>query len=278
MPKSTYMYWNNRLDLPDKDLELRDQILKIQEKHPCYGYRRITKVLNLQGILVNKKKVLRVMKKYNLKVTNFSNKSRKLNTYKADKVKLGKNIINRKFYTTIPYQKITTDTTEFKYKEKVKGTNEYVTKKLYLDPFLDMFNGEIISYNISKEHTTDGIMNALSKAIAITNSCKFQRIFHSDRGWAYSMKKYIKTLKKNKIRRSLSRKGNCYDNSPMENFFGILKQEIYYGKIFNSFDKLKTTIEEFIKYYNNERIKEKLGYLSPVEYRLKYKKPEKKSV
>ena len=65
----------------------------------------------------------------------------------------------------------------------------------------------------------------------------------------------------------MSRKGNCLDNSPMENFFGILKQEIYYGRTFESFNELKNTIEEYIKYYNEDRIKEKLGYLSPVEYR-----------
>ena len=65
----------------------------------------------------------------------------------------------------------------------------------------------------------------------------------------------------------MSRKGNCLDNSPMENFFGILKQEIYYGRTFKSFNELKKAIKEYIKYYNEDRIKEKLGYLSPVEYR-----------
>ena len=65
----------------------------------------------------------------------------------------------------------------------------------------------------------------------------------------------------------MSIKGNCLDNSPMENFFGILKQEIYYGNTFKSFNELKKKIEEYIKYYNEDRIKEKLGYLSPVEFR-----------
>ena len=66
----------------------------------------------------------------------------------------------------------------------------------------------------------------------------------------------------------MSRKGNCIDNSPMENFFGILKQEI--GNKYKSYEELKLAIEKFIKYYNEDRIKEKLGYLSPVEYREKY--------
>ena len=67
----------------------------------------------------------------------------------------------------------------------------------------------------------------------------------------------------------MSRKGNCLDNSPMENFFGILKQEMYHGKTYKSYEQLKQAIDVYIKYYNEERIKEKLGYLSPVEYRRK---------
>ena len=80
------------------------------------------------------------------------------------------------------------------------------------------------------------------------------------------MKDYVKTLKKYKIFQSMSRKGNCLDNSPMENFFGLLKQEMYYGRIFKSYEELKREIEKYIRYYNYERIKEKLGWKSPVEY------------
>ena len=66
----------------------------------------------------------------------------------------------------------------------------------------------------------------------------------------------------------MSHKGNCYDNSIMENFFGILKQEMYYGISYFSFDELKPAIEQYIRYYNEKRIKEKLGWMSPVEYRI----------
>ena len=82
------------------------------------------------------------------------------------------------------------------------------------------------------------------------------------------MKAYSFALKENKIFQSMSRKGNCYDNSVMENFFGILKQEMYYRTTYYSFDELKNAIEQYIKYYNEERIKKKLGWLSPVQYRL----------
>ena len=91
-----------------------------------------------------------------------------------------------------------------------------------------------------------------------------------NQGWGYQMKGYIHNLKQNLIFQSMSRKGYCHDNSVMENFFGLLKQEIYYGVVYYSYDELKAEIERFITYYNEERIKEKLGWLSPVQYRLRY--------
>ena len=81
------------------------------------------------------------------------------------------------------------------------------------------------------------------------------------------MQAYQYELKKNHIFQSMSRKGNCYDNSPMENFFGIMKQEMYYGKVYISYSDLKEAIDKYIRYYNEKRIKASLGYQSPVEYR-----------
>ena len=93
-------------------------------------------------------------------------------------------------------------------------------------------------------------------------------ILHSDQGWHYQHKQYRRMLEGKGIRQSMSRKGNCLDNAVMENFFGIMKQEMYYGNTFYSFDELKETIEKYIKYYNEKRIKEKLGWTSPVQYQL----------
>ena len=131
-----------------------------------------------------------------------------------------------------------------------------------------MFNGEILSCSINHSPSAKGILSAQKKAIEITSDCPYRRTFHSDRGWAYQMKAYSLALKDNKIYQSMSRKGNCYDNSVMENFFAILKQEMYYGVSYYSFDELKKAIEKYIKYYNEKRIKEKLGWMSPVQYRL----------
>lgn len=263
------MYWQNRFNRENPDKEIEEKILEIRKYHKDFGYRRILGELIKQGFKINKKKVQRLIQKLCLQVKSYTRKSRKYSSYKGVVGRIAKNRVNRRFNTSIIHQKITTDTTEFKY-YGFDSNGKMITKKMYLDAFLDMFNGEILSYSITATPSAVGIMSALNQAIAVTNDCKFRRTFHSDRGWAYQMRSYSMALKDNRIYQSMSRKGNCLDNSVMENFFGILKQEIYYGNTFYSFDELKTKIDKFIEYYNNKRTKQKLGFLSPVEYRLKY--------
>lgn len=261
------MYWQKRFDRADSNKKIEEKILAIHSDHKDFGYRRILAVLRKEEIMVNKKKVQRIMQKLCLQVTSYTRKSRRYNSYKGKVGRIAPNRIHRRFDTSIPHQKITTDTTEFKYYE-IDKKGRMIIKKLYLDPFLDMFNGEILSYGISKTPSAASVLSAQKKAIDITADCPYRRTFHSDRGWAYQMSAYSCILKENRIFQSMSHKGNCYDNSVMENFFGILKQEIYYGNTYYSFDELKQTIEKYIIYYNEKRIKEKLGWMSPVEYRL----------
>ena len=263
------MYWQKRFDKENPDKEIEEKILEIRREHKDFGYRRIYGELRKSGVIINKKKVQRLVQKLGLQVKSFTRKSRKYSSYKGTVGVVAKNRVNRRFKTNVVHQKITTGTTEFKYYE-FNNKGRMTIKKLYLDPFMDMFNSEIISFSISQRPSAVGIMTALTQAIEATNDCKYRRTFHSDQGWAYQMKAYAKTLKDNKIFQSMSRKGNCLDNSVMENFFGILKQEIYDGRTYYSFDELKSTIESYIKYYNYKRTKQKLGYLSPVEYRLNY--------
>ncbi|MFR3618026.1 IS3 family transposase [Hominilimicola sp.] len=266
-PKATYMYWQKRFDRENPDKQLEDEITKIHIENKDYGYRRVYRELRNRKIFVNKKKVQRIMQKLCFQVTSFTRKSRRYNSYKGNVGKIAPNRINRRFNTSVPHQKITTDTTEFKYYE-IDNKGRMVIKKLYLDPFLDMFNGEILNYSITQTPSAVGILSAQKRAIEITSDCQYRRTFHSDRSWAYQMEAYSSALKENKIFQSMSRKGNCYDNSVMENFFGILKQEMYYGTTYYSFDELKEAIEKYIKYYNEKRIKEKIGWMSPVQYRL----------
>ena len=261
------MYWQKRFARVDPNKELEERILAIHAEHKDFGYRRVLALLRKDGVIINKKKVQRIMQKLGLQVTSFTRKSRRYNSYKGKIGRIAPNRIHRRFYTSVPHQKITTDTTEFKYYD-IDEKGRMIIRKLYLDPFLDMFNGEIISYGISKNPSAVSVLSAQKKAIDVTSDCPYRRTFHSDRGWAYQMPAYARELKENKIFQSMSRKGNCYDNSVIENFFGLLKQEIYYGNTYYSFDELKEAIEKFIVYYNEKRIKEKLDWMSPVEYRL----------
>ena len=246
MPKATYMYWQKRFDRGNPDREIEKKILEIREEHKDYGYRRILGELRNQGYSINKKKVQRIVQKFGLQVTSYTRKSRKYSSYKGKVGTVAPNRIRRRFNTHIPHQKITTDTTEFKYYE-VDEKGRMTMHKLYLDPFMDMCNGEIISYGIDKKPSAKNVMDALNETIEITADCPYRRTFHSDQGWAYQMKAYSHRLKEERIFQSMSRKGNCLDNSVMENFFGLLKQEIYYGVVYYSYEELKSEIERFIK-------------------------------
>lgn len=263
------MYWQKRFDRSNPDEKEEKLILEIRATNKDYGYRRICGELHNHGFIINKKKVQRIMQKLNLQVSTYTRKSRKYSSYKGKVGKVAPNRIKRHFRTSIPYQKITTDTTEFKY-YVTDSQGRLLTHKLYLDPFMDMYNGEIISYGISKTPSAENIMEALDNAIKLTASCQYRRTFHSDQGWAYQMKSYTNKLKEEGIFQSMSRKGNCHDNSVMENFFGLLKQEIYYDKTYYSYGELKQAIEDYIKYYNEKRIKERLGWLSPIQYRRRH--------
>lgn len=262
------MYWQKRLNEKNADEEIEKLIKEITENNNGnYGYRRIDLELRKRGYIVNHKKILRITNKLGITCTKFTRKSRKFSTYKGTIGKIAKNLVSRRFHTSIPYQKITTDTTELKY-YTTDSNGKMIIKKAYLDPFLDMFNGEILSFRLSERPNAKAILDALDEAIEVSKVCPYRRTIHSDQGWGYQMNAFTKKLKANNIFQSMSRKGNCLDNSPMENFFSLMKQEMYYGETYHSFEELNQAITEYIFYYNNERIKAKLTGMSPVKYRL----------
>jgi putative transposase len=242
---------------PDQELEELIQTI-FEDNKGNYGYRRIDLDLRKRGYKINHKKIQRIMKKLGLKAEKFGRKTRKYSSYKGTVGTVAKNRINRRFHTNVCHQKLTTDITEFKCLDGVK---------LYLNPIMDLFNGEILSFGISMRPTLELTLRPLEEALKIVINSKYRTTIHSDQGWHYQHKKWVKTLKDNKVFQSMSRKGNCIDNSPMENFFGLMKQEMYYGEALCSYEDLKQRIEEYMEYYNNKRIKEKLAGMSPVEYR-----------
>ena len=240
---------------PDKHFVLKNIIQQIfTENKGRYGYRRITLELHNLGYQANHKTVQKLMNQCGLKCEI---RRRKYRSYKGEVGKIAPNIISRNFKANRPNEKWTTDVTEF----EVKG------QKVYLSPILDMFNSEIISYNISLHPTFSQTLDMLDKAfVKISNGTGL--ILDSDQGWQYQMKQYQSRLKEKGIIQSMSRKGNCLENSVMENFFGLLKTEMFYNHEFNSVEHLINEIEDYIEYYNNRRIKCKLKGLSPVQYRI----------
>lgn len=153
-------------------------------------------------------------------------------------------------------KKWVTDVTEF----HLQG------EKLYLSPILDLYNGEIIAYNVEKRPVYPLVSKMLDKAFEHLKDGDTP-ILHSDQGWHYQMKQYQHTLKEQGIIQSMSRKGNCLDNAVIENFFGLLKSELLYLQEFESTEHFMLELEQYIHYYNNDRIKTKLKGMSPVQYR-----------
>jgi transposase InsO family protein len=254
MARSTFYYYLKKSSQPDKHSSIKAAIIDIYHQHKGrYGYRRITITLKGKGIMINHKRVSRIMNECGLKSLV---RIKKYKSYKGQQGKIARNLLNRNFNARKPYQKWVTDVTEF----AVAG------KKLYLSPILDLYNGEIVSYNISQRPNFYQTMDMLQKALTSLPS-QAKPILHSDQGWQYQMKEYQDLLRKRKIKQSMSRKGNCLDNAVMENFFGILKSELFYIKKFKSIDSLQKDIINYIEYYNNNRIKQKLNGLSPVQYR-----------
>ena len=168
------------------------------------------------------------------------------------------NLLERDFKADQPNQKWVTDVTEF----ALFGI------KLYLSPIIDLYNGEVISYNLSRHPNLNQVTDMLEKAFSkIPDNTNL--ILHSDQGWQYQHKHYQKMLKEKGIRQSMSRKGNCLDNACAENFFGLLKTELLYLQEFHSVEHFIEELHEYIEWYNNKRIKLKLNGLSPVEFRHK---------
>ena len=183
-------------------------------------------------------------------------KNDKYHSYRGEVGKIADNLLKREFYAEKPFEKLTTDVTQFK----------VCNEKVYLSPVMDLFNREIVSYSISLSpnllqirEMLDGLFKKLP-----TDATP---LFHSDQGWQYQHAEYQRLLAEHNITQSMSRKGNCMDNGAMENFFGRLKVEMFYGEKFESVTAFIDELKKYTYYYNNERISMKLKGMSPVQYR-----------
>ena len=219
-----------------------------------YGYRRISTVLRNKGYFINHKTVLKLTGSLGLK--GKQRKNDKYHSYKGEIGKVADNLLKRDFYAGKPFEKLTTDVTQFK----------VCDEKVYLSPVMDLFNREIVSYSISTSPNLWQIREMLDGLFAKLPA-DATPIFHSDQGWQYQHAEYQRMLSEHGITQSMSRKGNCMDNGAMENFFGRLKVEMFYGEKFESVNAFIDELKHYIDYYNNERISLKLKGMSPVQYR-----------
>ena len=254
LPRSTYYYHSKQQNKEDKYAQSKAEIATIyHENKGRYGYRRVTDELRNRGILLNHKTVQRLMKELGLICRV---RMKKYRSYKGEQGKIADNELNREFRAEKPNQKWVTDVTEFR----------LFGQKLYLSPILDLCSGDIVTYTISDSPNLLMVTTMLEQA--------FQQIpdntgllLHSDQGWHYQHKQYRKMLEEKGIKQSMSRKGNCYDNSVMENFFGHLKSELLYLQEFDSVEHFKAELIDYIDYYNNRRIKARLKGLPPALHR-----------
>ena len=257
MAKSTYYFELSKVNVVEKRNEEISATIKeifVQNKGR-YGVRRVHRELLNRGYQVNHKRVQRLM---NLMGLLGKRPKEKYHSYKGETGTIADNVINRDFNTTAPLQKWTTDVSQF----------SFSWGKCYLSPILDMNTNEIISYDLSQSPNMEQIQRMLNSAFEKFPSVK-GLIFHSDQGWQYQHAYYRNTLKEHGIIQSMSRKGNCYDNSIMETFFGRIKNEMYYGceKEYVSFEDFSKAVENYIDYYNNKRIQAKTKWMPPVKYR-----------
>ena len=252
MAKSTF-YYNNRLK-PDKWAVERQRIAELyHQNRGRYGYRRLTLAMRNEGYVINGKTVRRLMAEAGIKCQV---RMKKYKSYKGEVGKIAPNLLERDFSADAPHQKMVTDVTEF----------HLFGVKLYLSPVLDLYNSELIYYTIYRHPVMDMVIDMIKGTVDVIGS-DTGAILHSDQGFHYQHKDYQKLLKDNHILQSMSRKGNCLDNAVMENFFGLLKSELLYLQKFESVEHFLKELEEYLHYYNDVRIKEKLNGMSPVQYR-----------
>ena len=253
--RSGYYDYVSRMYIPAKDLPLAEKIKECQDKcGKTYGYRRVHIWLERQGIYHNPKTILRVMQKYNLLSAVRRKKYRNYGEY----LHRYPNLLNRDFKAERPNQKWVTD---ISYIKTNQGT-------LYLSVIRDLFDNSIVAYKTGTEQNINLVLSTIREAKK-REKVTAELQLHSDQGFQYTSHAYFKLTKSYNITPSMSRKGNPYDNALAENFFSILKTECIYRTKLQTYEDARLLIDEYIHFYNNERIQLKTK-LTPQEMRCQY--------
>ena len=255
--KSSYYYQERILFQPDKYFSLRIHIKELfAENKNRYGYRRIHALLKREGIVVSEKIIRRIMKEESLVVK--VKKTAKYNSYAGEVTPAVPNEIARDFSAEKPNSKWLTDITEF----------AIPAGKVYLSPIVDCFDGLLVTWKIGLSPDATLVNTMLDDAISQL-SPEEKPVVHSDRGVHYRWPGWIERTEKAGLTRSMSKKGCSPDNSACEGVFGRLKNEMFYNTDWTgiSISDFIEILNNYLVWYNESRIKQSLGYMSPMEYR-----------
>lgn len=241
--RAAYYAWVKHLDQPDPDRARMEQVQEAYERsHRTYGYRRIVLWLQKQkGVFLNHKTVLRLMNKLNIR--SVARKRKIFRRAKAEIYHHYDNLLNQEFRASQPNQKWVTDVT-------------YIATRLgwaYLSTIQDLFDGFIVSHQLARVNSLELVLGTLQQAKQ-REQVTDELILHSDRGYQYTSHSYATLIHDYAITPSMSRPGNCWDNAPMENFFGHLKEEALRQFPIPSFEEARQIIDDYIHFYNYERI------------------------
>ena len=222
-----------------------------------FGYRGMTGNINrLNGTSYSEKKVYGTMRKLGIK----SVVRPKRRTYRRSTPDvINENILAREFNASQPNEKWVSDITEFQIYERGQK------KKLYVCAIRDLYDGSIVSYVISNRNDMRLVLNTFDKAMSLNPGAR--PLFHSDRGFQYTHRLFQKRLSDYGIVHSMSRVGHCIDNAPMEGFWGIMKTEMFHHRKFETVSALSSTIDKYMKYYNESRYQARYGFQAPLEIR-----------
>ena len=242
-PKTYYKYRN------EEDHDYYDYLVIkeiFDDSKGTYGYRRIVEGLKIKyGVTMNGKKVLRIMKKYNL-MAEYIRKSKKKNKNERIEDNVKPNLLKRNFNTDAQNKVWDTDVTYLVF----KGS------RAYLSTIIDLHNREVVAYKISKRNDNKLVMDTLNEAIAKRKDVS-GLIIHSDQGFQYTSYEYKAICESNGITISMSRKGTPIDDSPTESWHSLLKKETLYNNNITSLEEYIQLVEEWIEFYNTTRIKGK---------------------
>ncbi|MFF4111850.1 MULTISPECIES: IS3 family transposase [Paenibacillus] len=243
----------------DRDAKAKRLIRTVYTRYEGkYGYRQIQLFLwQDEGVWMNHKKVLRLMQELGLQAS--IRRKRRFNmTYQAAE-RVAKNLLKRNFTAEKPNQKWVTDVTQYRVGERW----------LYLSAVKDLFNNEIVAYQLSQRNDNELVLQTFAKAFSKQKDVT-GLIVHSDQGFQYTSLAYHDMLPKVGAQISMSRRGNCLDNASMESFFSHLKTEGLYPYDIRSLADAQRRIEKYIHFYNRRRPQRKLNKLTPIEYRRQF--------